>query len=78
MSQIASFRAKFSSLSVQLGDRQVTEIQINKLGKFWLKRRGSYYAERIGVPGLTYLLLSKLAEVTSSFKSLAVDRVARF
>lgn len=74
MSQIASFRSKLSLLTHYLDDQQVTEIQINRPGELWLRRKGSYYAQQIAVPGLTYALLSSLAEVTASFKSLEVDR----
>ncbi|KLD31592.1 type VI secretion protein, partial [Xanthomonas perforans] len=55
-------------------DKQVTEIQVNKPGELWLRKKDAYYAEQIEVPGLTYQLLSSLAEVTASFKSLDVDR----
>ena len=74
MSQIASFRAKLAVLTRYLDDRDVTEIQINKPGEIWLRKRSAYYAERIEVPGLTFQLLMSLAEVTASFKSLEVDR----
>ncbi|MFB0470391.1 ATPase, T2SS/T4P/T4SS family, partial [Xanthomonas euvesicatoria] len=74
MSQIASFRTKLSLLADHLDDKQVTEIQVNKPGELWLRKKDAYYAEQIEVPGLTYQLLSSLAEVTASFKSLDVDR----
>ncbi|WAW91394.1 P-type DNA transfer ATPase VirB11 [Xanthomonas citri pv. malvacearum] len=74
MSQIASFRTKLSLLADHLDDKQVTEIQVNKPGELWLRKKDAYYAEQIEVPGLTYQLLSSLAEVTASFKSLEVDR----
>ncbi|MBS7776858.1 P-type DNA transfer ATPase VirB11 [Acidovorax sp. CCYZU-2555] len=74
MSQIASFRAKLSLLTDYLDDQQVTEIQINRPGELWLRKRDVYYAEQRDVPALTYSLLSSLAEVTASFKSLEVDR----
>ncbi|MEN9119345.1 ATPase, T2SS/T4P/T4SS family, partial [Xanthomonas euvesicatoria] len=74
MSQIASFRTKLSLLADYLDDKQVTEIQVNKPGELWLRKKDAYYAEQIEVPGLTYQLLSSLAEVTASFKSLEVDR----
>jgi type IV secretion system protein VirB11 len=74
MSQIASFRAKLSLLADYLDDKEVTEIQVNKPGELWLRKKDSYYAEKIEVPGLTYQLLSSLADVTASFKSLEVDR----
>jgi type IV secretion system protein VirB11 len=74
MSQIASFRSKLSLLTDYLDDKQVTEIQINKPGELWLRKKDSYYAEQILVPKLSYSLLSSLAEVTASFKNLEVDR----
>ena len=74
MSQIASFRAKLAVLTRYLDDRDVTEIQINKPGEIWLRKRSAYYAERVEVPGLTFQLLMSLAEVTASFKSLEIDR----
>jgi type IV secretion system protein VirB11 len=74
MSQIASFRSKLSLLAAYLDDKQVTEIQVNKPGELWLRKKDSYYAEQVGVPGLSYQLLLSLAELTASFKSLEVDR----
>lgn len=76
MSQIASFRSKLSLLTDYLDDSQVTEIQINKPQELWLRKKDAYHAEHIAVPGLTYALLSSLADVTASFKSLEVDRVS--
>lgn len=75
MSQIASFRTKLALLTDYLDDQQVTEIQVNRPGELWLRKKGSYYAEQVVVPGLTYALLSSLADVTASFKSLEVDRL---
>ncbi len=74
MSQIASFRSKLSLLTDYLDDKQVTEIQINKPGELWLRKKDSYYAEKIVLPKLSFSLLSSLAEVTASFKNLEVDR----
>lgn len=74
MSQIASFRSKLSLLTDYLDDKQVTEIQINKPGELWVRKKDAYYAEQIKVPELTYWQLSSLADVTASFKNLEVDR----
>ena len=74
MSQIPSFRTKLSLLKDYLDDKQVSEIQVNKPGELWLRKKDTYYSETIKVPELTYQLLSSLAEVTASFKSLEVDR----
>ncbi|MDB5824014.1 MAG: VirB11 protein [Herminiimonas sp.] len=74
MSQIASFRAKLSLLTDFLDDPEVTEIQINKPGQLWLRKRDAYYAELVEVPGLTFSLLSSLVDVTASFKSLDAGR----
>lgn len=76
MSQIASFRAKLSLLTEYLDDPQVTEIQINRPGELWFRTKDAYYAQQVHVPALTYPLLSSLADVTASFKSLEVDRAA--
>lgn len=74
MSQIASFRSKLSLLTEFLDDPEVTEIQINKPGELWLRKKDAYYAQHIELPELKFSLLSSLAEVTASFKSLEVDR----
>lgn len=74
MSQIASFRAKLALLTRFLDDPNVTEIQINKPGELWLRKRDSFYAQQVEVPELSFALLLSLAEVTASFKSLEVDR----
>jgi type IV secretion system protein VirB11 len=74
MSQIASFRAKLSLLTRYLDDPDVTEIQVNKPGEIWLRKKDAYYAERVALAGLTFPLLLSLAEVTASFRSLEVDR----
>lgn len=42
MSQIASFRTKLSLLADYLDDKQVTEIQVNKPGELWLRKKDAY------------------------------------
>ena len=74
MSQIASFRAKLSLLIEYLDDKHVSEIQINKPGELWIRKKDAYYAEQIQLPALTYWQLSSLADVTASFKRLEIDR----
>lgn len=76
MSQIASFRSKLSLLTDYLDDQQVTEIQINRPGELWLRKKHTYFSEKVEAPGLTYALLLSLADVTASFKSLEVDRLS--
>ncbi|MDM0015042.1 P-type DNA transfer ATPase VirB11 [Variovorax sp. J22P168] len=71
---IASFRAKLAPLTRYLDDPNVTEVQVNKPFEAWLRKKDSYYSERVDVPGLTFASLLSLAEVTASFKSLEADR----
>jgi len=52
MSQIASFRAKLSMLTEYLDDPHATEIQINKPGELWVRKKDA--AEQITLPALTY------------------------
>ncbi|PRP68798.1 P-type DNA transfer ATPase VirB11 [Chromobacterium amazonense] len=74
MSHIPSFRSKLEPLLPHLDDPRVTEIQINRPGEIWLRTHGSFYAERVAVPALTFTLLSTLAELTASYKSQEVGK----
>ena len=74
MSQIASFRVKLAQLIEHLDDPNVTEIQINRPGEIWLRKKDAFYAERVALPDLSFAVLRSLADVTAAFKSLEVDR----
>jgi len=74
MSQIASFRAKLSSLRPYLDDPIVSEIVINRPGEAFIAVRGQGYMRRVVLPDLSLTLLESLADVTAAFTSQEIDR----